>query len=183
MSGHVRIIFILTQFCKSYLVDRNIQNPTQTSNWFYWIIGHHPPHHHHTNWVWGMAVLGEDPHENYFQIWTKSNPTWISDTCLVCLGRICLWTHLKCLTTLEKFPLAPRGVLAPGSVQAWPSAQPPSTPAKNFGAHVQNVCEICLINFPQIQNFLSGHRKDPRPFFTPKHFGPSGVHALPLAET
>ena len=39
----------------------------------------------------------------------------------------------------KKFPLAPMGVLAPGSAHARPSAQPPSTLAEIFGARVCRV--------------------------------------------
>ena len=36
----------------------------------------------------------------------------------------------------EKFPLAPMGVLAPGSANTRPSAQPPVDSSGNFSAHV-----------------------------------------------
>ena len=36
----------------------------------------------------------------------------------------------------QKFPLAPMGVLAPGSAHARPSGQPPIDMSGNFSAHV-----------------------------------------------
>ena len=38
--------------------------------------------------------------------------------------------------TMQKFPLAPKRVLTPGSAHARPSAQPPITVSGNFSAHV-----------------------------------------------
>ena len=37
---------------------------------------------------------------------------------------------------IKKFPLAPMGVLAPGSAHARPSAQPPINTSRNFSAHL-----------------------------------------------
>ena len=47
--------------------------------------------------------------------------------------------------------LAPMGVLAPGSAHAWPSAQPPSTPAEIFRAH------ICKVFFKHLAQSLRSH--------------------------
>ena len=43
---------------------------------------------------------------------------------------------LKPVKTVEKFPLTPMGVLAPGSAHARPSAQAPIDMSGNFPAHV-----------------------------------------------
>ena len=51
---------------------------------------------------------------------------------------------------LDKFPLAPMGVLAPGSAHARPSARPPIDTIGNFSAHMSgggNCLTVFLINF------------------------------------
>ena len=40
------------------------------------------------------------------------------------------------VNTLGKFPLAPMGVLAPGSAHSRPSARPPIDTSGNFSAHI-----------------------------------------------
>ena len=42
----------------------------------------------------------------------------------------------------EEFPLAPMGVLAPGSAHTRPSARPPIDTSGNFPAHVS--AELCM---------------------------------------
>ena len=44
--------------------------------------------------------------------------------------------------TKKKIPLAPMGVLAPGSAHARPSAQPPIDTSGNFSAHMSGGEEI-----------------------------------------
>ena len=46
-------------------------------------------------------------------------------------------TNIFCTTNfITVFPLAPMGVLAPGSAHAWPSAQPPIDTSGNLSAHL-----------------------------------------------
>jgi hypothetical protein len=44
--------------------------------------------------------------------------------------------HLDFTKTLQKIPLVPIGVLAPGSAHARPSAQPPINTTRNSPVHV-----------------------------------------------
>ena len=58
---------------------------------------------------------------------------------------------------MEKFPLAPMGVLAPGSAQARPSARPPIDTSGNFPAHVSaespsNISPNPLEVYPKFRN-------------------------------
>ena len=50
------------------------------------------------------------------------------------------WKYLAHVSVAERkwreFPLAPMGVLAPGSAHAWPSARPPIDTSGNFSVHV-----------------------------------------------
>ena len=48
----------------------------------------------------------------------------------------CWYTYLGEPKKDNKFPLAPMGVLTPGSAHARPSAQPPIYVSRNFPAHM-----------------------------------------------
>ena len=84
--------------------------------------------------------------------------------------RGCLILHWR-RTLLNKFPLAPMGALAPGSVHARPSAQPPIDTSGNFSAQVSGggkTIETFPINFLAISGdsehfllFFSG-KKNPQ---------------------
>ena len=97
-----------------------------------------------------------------------------------------IWVHLSSSNVISchisqtfiatpygKFPLAPMGVLAPGSAHAWLSAHPRIYTRVNFSAHVSaggfKKCETFPEQFSHhiIQIQSPGHEGSPKCLFTP----------------
>ena len=74
-------------------------------------------------------------------------------------------SKIKKTVKLKVIPLAPMGVLAPGSAHARPSARPPIDTSGNFQAHVsaEQLFEISL--FSGQNRVILGGRGGPRNFF------------------
>ena len=89
-----------------------------------------------------LKLIGE-PFKRHMEIFT-----WFCFwSCTQNLPRyVCLISPDFCTYIYIEFPLKPMGVLAPGSVQAWPSAQPPIDTSGIFPSNISlNPSEVIAI--------------------------------------